>query len=104
MSKSMKQNEAASKDPLVALNSWMELQDVESLVAMSAAQHVEGFRNDRVKELGKKLLVTPEENKFTELEVALAFQVALSFLCLKLLNETDTLAELLHQKNGKEDA
>ena len=92
------------KSHLDMLHGWMEGQDAESLVAMSTAQRVEGFNTDHVKELGKKMLATPGGGKYTTLEVAVAFQVALSFLCMRLLAEETELFELIQSKGGKEDA
>jgi len=104
MSESVKQNDVGTKNHLDALHAWMELQDTEAFMVLGAARQIDGFNVEHVKSLSKQLLQTPEEGKFTTVEVALAFQYALSFLCNQMIRKTDYLLELLHQKGGKVDA
>ena len=101
MSESVKQNEAG-KEHLDVLEGYMRLQDVESAALIHAAQKVDGFSIDRIKELGKQMLHLPEDGKYTMLEVVVALQVTLSFLCERTTFETDAMFHAMAK--GKEDA
>jgi hypothetical protein len=101
MSESVKQDKA-DKKYLDILRAYMLLQETESALVLSAAQKMDGFSVDRIKELGKQMLHTPENGEYMLLEVVVALQVTLSFLCEHMVAETDAMFEAVTK--GKEDA